>query len=143
MRDLPTRWRRKPAGTDRNQNYVTVALCVHLSAVLFTSPHITLDRPYLTWGCLPKHSINIGCSDVTESMVTIRSPFCGYNMTQWVELGVKIHRVIQIKFNRLFSRNYYYYYYYSLLRHIRQHTQIQKKAKIHLKYSLKYKKDYR
>jgi len=35
------------------------------------------------------------------------------------------------------------YYYYSLLRHIRQHTstQIQKKAKIHLKYDLKYKKD--
>ena len=22
----------------------------------------------------------IGCNDVTESMVTIRSPFCGYNL---------------------------------------------------------------
>jgi len=29
----------------------------------------------------------IGWSDVTESMVTIRSPFCGYDMTQCVELN--------------------------------------------------------
>ena len=28
----------------------------------------------------------IGWNDVTESMVTIRSPFCGYNLAYWVEL---------------------------------------------------------
>ena len=28
-----------------------------------------------------------GCSDVTESVVTIRSPFCGYNTIQCVELN--------------------------------------------------------
>ena len=28
MRVLTTRWRRKPAGTDMDRNYVTVTLCV-------------------------------------------------------------------------------------------------------------------
>jgi len=31
-------------------------------------------------------SPHIGESDVTESMVTTRSPFCGYNTAQCVEL---------------------------------------------------------
>ena len=31
--------------------------------------------------------IHIRWNDVTESIVTIRSPFCGYNMTQCVELN--------------------------------------------------------
>ena len=31
FRVLPTRWRRKPAGIDMDQNYVTVTLCVHYS----------------------------------------------------------------------------------------------------------------
>ena len=30
--------------------------------------------------------VYIGCSDVTESMVTKLPPFCGYNMTRCVEL---------------------------------------------------------
>ena len=38
--------------------------------------------------------IYIGWSDATDSMVTILSPFCGYNTTQ-----AKIYRVIRIKFN--------------------------------------------
>jgi len=28
MRVLPTKWRRKPAGTDMERNYVTVILCI-------------------------------------------------------------------------------------------------------------------
>ena len=28
IRVLPTRWRRKPAGTDVERNYVTVSLCI-------------------------------------------------------------------------------------------------------------------
>ena len=28
VRVLPTRWRRKPAGTDVERNYFTVALCI-------------------------------------------------------------------------------------------------------------------
>ena len=31
--------------------------------------------------------VHIGRSDVTESMVTIRSPFCGYNTTKCVQLN--------------------------------------------------------
>jgi len=45
---------------------------------------------------------HIGWDDVKESVVTIRSPFCGYNLALYVELmGVKIYHVIQIKFNQL------------------------------------------
>jgi len=32
------------------------------------------------------HAISIMWNDVTESMVTMRSPFCGYNLAQCVEL---------------------------------------------------------
>jgi len=31
--------------------------------------------------------VHIGWNDVTESIITIRSPFCGYNTTQFVELN--------------------------------------------------------
>jgi len=30
LKVLPTRWRRKPAGTDMERNYVTVTLCIRL-----------------------------------------------------------------------------------------------------------------
>jgi len=33
--------------------------------------------------------VYIGCSDVTESVIMIRSPFCGYNTTLSVELNGK------------------------------------------------------
>ena len=36
-----------------------------------------LDNAHNTWGE----------SDVTKSMVTIRSPFCGYNTSQYVQLN--------------------------------------------------------
>ena len=39
-----------------------------------------------------------GWSDVTESMVTIRPPCCGYNLKWCV---AKIHKVIRIKLNQL------------------------------------------
>ena len=34
-------------------------------------------------------------------MVTIRSPFCGYNTAQCAQIKAKIYRVIQIKLNQL------------------------------------------
>jgi len=39
-------------------------------------------------------------SDVTESTVTIRSPFCGYNLAWCVELKAKLYEVIHIKLNQ-------------------------------------------
>ena len=42
-----------------------------------------------------------GDSDVTESVVTIRSPFCGYNTTKCVKLNGKDCHVAQIKSNHL------------------------------------------
>ena len=48
----------------------------------------------------------MGWSDVTESMATIRSPFCGYNVAKCVELtGEDLSRVIQIKSNLLVNKN--------------------------------------
>ena len=45
----------------------------------------------------------IGCSDVTEFMATIRSPFCGYNLAYIMceVKGRKIYRVISIIFDPL------------------------------------------
>ena len=48
--------------------------------MLFEFCHLHAMRNILT-------TIYIGWSDVTESVVTIRSPFCGYNTTYCVELS--------------------------------------------------------
>ena len=45
--------------------------------------------------------VYMGGSDVTESMVTIRSPFCGYNSACCMELKGEICGVIHIKLNQL------------------------------------------
>jgi len=47
----------------------------------------------------------VGWNNVTKSMVTIRSPFCGYSSIYCVELMAKIYRVIQIKSNQLVQEN--------------------------------------
>ena len=48
-----------------------------------------------------------GWHDVTESMATIRPPFCGYNLAHYVELILllKICNVAQKKFNQLAAEN--------------------------------------
>jgi len=36
MRVLPTRWRQKSTGTDMEQNYVTVTLCIEKRRMIFS-----------------------------------------------------------------------------------------------------------
>jgi len=51
-------------------------------------------------------SVYIAWSDVTEYIVTIRSPCCGYNLARCVELlKAKIYGVIRIKLNQLVYKN--------------------------------------
>jgi len=52
------------------------------------------------------HEPRVRWSDVTASVVTKRSPFCGYNMTQCLELRGEIYCVIQIILNQLISDNF-------------------------------------
>ena len=44
-------------------------------------------RFYSVWLHLLRNKLYIGCSDVTESIVMTRSPFCGYNTISCVELN--------------------------------------------------------
>jgi len=55
--------------TDRQRRLDSIALCI-----------CEVGRVILYYAIM-KHAVGlyIGCSDVTESMVTIWSPFCGYN----------------------------------------------------------------
>jgi len=54
------------------------------------------------WTSLSVNSVSFFSrwSDVTESTVTIRSPFCGYNLAWCVELKAKLYEVIHIKLNQ-------------------------------------------
>ena len=52
-----------------------ILLLTYLLSLQPTNPYDTI-----------RESVYTGRSDVTESMVTIRSPFCRYNLAKYVEL---------------------------------------------------------
>jgi len=52
--------------------YISAVLHIHCNVLTSTG----IENCIMCRG-----SVYLGCSDVTESIVTIRSPFCGYNTT--------------------------------------------------------------
>ena len=97
MRVLPTRWRRKPAGM--NRNYVTVTLCRNVALPLFAAvfkvvvSSIGYGLSLLSFSLRGHGTLFLGVAEsITERPVKsllhpvvifcvycYTSPFCGYN----------------------------------------------------------------
>jgi len=76
---------------------IRCGLLLHMQRVMPLSRLVTivsrtkrLNRLRCCLGCqhaMAENYVYIGCSDVTQFMATMRSPFCGYNTTSCVELN--------------------------------------------------------
>jgi len=77
------------------------------SEVRFSIPHRTLPRRPILWAKstgIHTFALHIDWSDVTESVATIRSPYCGVWHNVWSS-GEKVHRVVEVTFNPLVYEN--------------------------------------